>query len=145
MLLARVSEQGQWLIMIDILFWFLVGQTISGLPAMLPGTEVRVVSADLLTVYTTAFVVDNNLFFDNVLEPNAEVQILILSPNQDPKEVNALDGKALHAFISPTGDDILLKFDGMEGSLSFKNWLLEERNIVLHLVPTGGVFNDESN
>ena len=112
---------------------------------MLPGTEVRVVSADLLTVYTTAFVVDNSLFFDNVLEPNTEVQILILSPNEDAKEVNALEGKSLHAFVSPDGDDILLKFEGMEGSLSFKNWLLKERNIVLHLVPTGGVFNDESN
>ena len=131
--------------MIDILFWLLVGQTISGLPAMLPGTEVRVVSSDLLTVYTSAIVEDNNLFFDNVLEPNVEVQILILPPNSDPKAVNALEGQALHAFISPEGDDIILKFEDMEGGLSFRKWLAEERNIVLHLIPIGGTYNDESN
>lgn len=131
--------------MIDILFWFLVGQTISGLPAMSPGTEVRVVSSDLLTVYTTAIVEDNNLFFDNVLEPNVEVQILILPANVDPKAVNALEGQSLHAFISPEGDDILLRFDAMEGSLSFRKWLAEERGIILHLIPIGGSYNDESN
>jgi len=131
--------------MIDFLFWFLVGQTIAGLPAMLPGTEVRVVSSDLLTVYTSAIVEDNNLFFDNVLEPNVEVQILILPANSDPEAVNALEGKSLHAFISPEGDDIILKFEGMEGGLSFRTWLAEERNISLHLIPIGGTYNDESN
>ena len=131
--------------MIDILFWFLVGQTIAGLPAMLAGTEVRVVSSDLLTVYTSGIVEDNNLFFDNVLEPNVEVQILILPANSDPKAVNALEGQSLHAFISPEGDDIILKFEGMEGGLSFRKWLAEERNISLHLIPIGGTYNDENN
>ncbi|MCA9838167.1 MAG: hypothetical protein KC422_14715 [Trueperaceae bacterium] len=122
--------------MIDLLFWFLVSQTLSGLPDMYPGTEVRIVSMDLITIYASASVTDDELVFIGKFEPDSEVRLLILQPDANAQEtVEALGNKALHARISPEGDDILLQFAELEGPLSFKKWLKDERNITLKLNP----------
>ncbi len=123
--------------MIDLLFWFLVSQTMAGLPDMYPGTEVRVVSMDLITIYASASVEDNELILRGRFTPNAEVRLLILQPDANAQEtIEALGNKALHARISPEGDDILLQFAELDGPLSFKQWLGEERHIRLKLNPS---------
>jgi hypothetical protein len=125
--------------MADLLFWFLVSQTIAGLPDMAPGTEVRVVSTDLLAIYATAQIEDGQLILEGNLQPNEEVRILILQPNATPEEtVEALGSQALFAHISPEGEDILVQFQEIEGPLSFGKWLWEERSIMLRIIPLGG-------
>jgi hypothetical protein len=125
--------------MADLLFWFLVSQTIAGLPSMVSGTEVRIVSTDLLAIYATAQVTDERLTLEGSFQPNEEVRVLILQPDATPQEtVEALGSQALFAHISPEGDDILVQFQEIEGPLSFGKWLLEERGIMLRIVPVGG-------
>lgn len=120
--------------MVDLLFWFLVSQTISGLPDMAPGTEVRIVSLDLLTIHASAVVEDHELVFYGNLQADSEVRVLIMVPNATPKDtVEALSTKAMFARISSEGDDILLHFEELHGALSFKKWLLEERGIILSI------------
>jgi hypothetical protein len=114
-----------------------VSQTIAGLPDMYPGTEVRVVSMDLITIYASASVENNELVLKGRFTPNAEVRLLILQPDANAQEtVEALGNKALHARISPEGDDILLQFAELDGPLSFKQWLGDERHINLELNPS---------
>ena len=123
--------------MVELLFWFLVSQTLAGLPDMAPGTEVRLYSTDLFTIYAAAVVEDDRLVFEGAIEPGAEIRLLILSPSSSSDErVEALsDAKALYGRISRDGEDIWLRFDELEGPLSFKKWLLEERGITLQLIP----------
>jgi hypothetical protein len=125
--------------MVELLFWFLVSQTLAGLPDMAPGTEVRLYSTDLFTIYAVAVVEDDRLVFEGALEPGTEIRLLILSPasSSDERErVEALsDAKALYGRISRDGEDIWLRFDELEGPVSFKKWLLEERGITLQLIP----------
>lgn len=121
---------------IDLLFWFLVSQTIAGLPEMSPGTKVQIVSMDLITLYASAQVEDEWLVLEGDFEAGSEVQILILQPDATPQEtVEALSSEALSARVSPEADDLLVNFEELEGPLSFKKWLEEERDIFLRLVP----------
>lgn len=122
--------------MIDLLFWFLVSQTLVTLPDMTPGTEVRVVSNDLLTIYATGLVDNSTLMFDGELEPGKEVRLLILTPNADSKQTVDALGHALFGMVAQDGSDILLKFEDLEGPLSFGKWLQEERGIGLDLTNT---------
>ncbi len=125
--------------MADLLFWFLVSQTIAGLPDMPPGTEVRLLSTDLFAVYATAQIEDAQLILEGNLTPNEEIRILILQPDATASEtVEAVGSQALFARISPEGDDILVQFEELEGPLSFGKWLLEERGIMLRMIPLGG-------
>ena len=122
--------------MADLLFWFLVSQTIAGLPDMAPGTEVRVVSVDLLTIHASAQIEDHWLILEGTFVAGSEVLILVLQPDASAQEtVEALSNKALQARISPEGDDILVQFPELEGPLSFAKWLEEERDIFLRLIP----------
>ena len=125
--------------MTDLLFWFLVSQTVTGLPEMAPGTEVRLVSMDLLTIYASAQVEEGQLSFTGEVKPDSEVRVLILRQNATPQEtVEALGQKALFARVSPNGTDILLTFEELDGPLSFEKWLEEERDITLHMPSEGG-------
>lgn len=148
--------------MIELLFWFLVSQTISGLPDMVEDTEVRVVSMDLLTIFASAEVQDSWLILEGKLEPDSAVRVMILrpgdalsnSPKGDDAESNyatsdyaksdeAMSNKALRARISADGEDILLYFEEIEGPLSFRRWLIEERGINLRLVFVEGGNKDD--
>ncbi len=125
--------------MADLLFWFLVSQTIASLPDMAPGTVVQLVSSDLLTVYASASVEEHRLVLSGDLQAGSEVRVLIFQPNATPQAtVEALGNQALHARIGPAGDDILVEFEELEGPLSFKKWLAEERGIDLFLMPGEG-------
>lgn len=121
--------------MIELLYWFLVAQTLSGLPAMDPGTEVRVVSADLLTIHATGRVTDGALRFTSPLPPNAEVRLLVFPPDATETDVaEALSGAAaLRARVSEDGADLLISFEQTEGFLSFRMWLEDERGLELEI------------
>lgn len=121
--------------MIDLLFWFLVSQTIAGLPEMMPGTEVRLVSQDLLTVFASARVDGRALTFEGPLEPGIEMRLLIFPPDASDKERAAVisGAHALVARIDDETNDILVHFVELDGPLSFRKWLWEERGLVLHL------------
>jgi hypothetical protein len=55
----------------DLLFWFLVSQTIAGLPDMAPGTEVRIVSSDLYSaMYASAQVEGTELTLEGNIPPD---------------------------------------------------------------------------
>jgi hypothetical protein len=124
--------------MADLLFWFLVSQTIAGLPDMTSGTEVRIVSSDLMAMYASAQVNGQELILEGAMPPGTEIRVLILQPNATPEETAQALGQALSATVSPEGDDLYLEFQELEGPLSFKKWLLEERGIVLRIIPLGG-------
>ncbi len=121
--------------MTDLLFWFLVSQTVSALPTMAPGTEVRLVSQDLLAIYASARVEQGLLAFNNPLTPDLEVRLLIFPPNAtDQERASALSGaQALVGRVSAEGDDLVVQFPELGGPLSFRKWLAEERGLVLVL------------
>ena len=130
--------------MAELLFWFLVSQTVAGLPDMAPGTVVQLVSNDLLTVYASAKVEDYRLTLVGEMPPGSEVRLLIFPPDASPEATaQALGNQALHARVSPEGDDLLVRFEELEGPLSFKKWLAEERGIDLFLMPSEGEPTDE--
>lgn len=119
--------------MTELLFWFLVSQTLAGLPTMSAGTEVRVVSPDLLTIYATATVVGTRLEFASALPPGAEVRLLLFPPDASETEVaEALSGAAaLRGRVADNGRDLLVSFSEIDGYLSFRKWLREERGVTL--------------
>lgn len=123
--------------MTELLYWFLVSQTLSGLPAMDPGTEVRVVSPDLLTIHAVGRVVGDALVFSVPLPANAEIRVLVFPPDATETEVaEALSGAtALRGKVSPAGDDLWIAFEETEGFLSFRKWLEEERDMSLLVEP----------
>lgn len=106
---------------------------------MQPGTEVRIVSPDLLSVHAWAQVEDGRLVMQGDITADSEVRILILPPNASEKEtVDALGSKSLVAQVSASGQDILVSFEELEGPLSFKKWLEEERGIALQMPQKAG-------
>jgi hypothetical protein len=123
--------------MADLLFWFLVSQTIAGLPDMAPGTEVRILSSDLTAMYAAAQIEGNALILEGPIPLDTPISILILQPNATPEDTVQALGQALPAMVSPEGDDLYLKFQELEGPLSFKKWLFEERGIVLRVSSLG--------
>jgi hypothetical protein len=118
---------------IDLLFWFLVSQTITGLPTMTPGTEVKVVAVDLYPVLATATVDNQSLIFDRALEANQEVRLLIIASGANESETVAALQNALFGRVSPDANDIYVQLPGLDGSLSFRKWLTDERGIRLVL------------
>ncbi len=119
---------------------------------MAEGTEVRVVSMDLLTIYASAQVQDSWLILEGKLEPDSTVRVMILRPDDALEETakniyaksdEAMSNKALRARISSDGEDILLSFEEIEGPLSFRRWLIEERGINLRLVLIEGGNKDD--
>ena len=119
--------------MSELLFWFLVSQTLAGLPQMPPGTEVRLVSRDLLTVYGSARVEDGRLQFDSSMRSGQELRLLIFPPDaSDQERAQALSGaQAIPGRVSDDRVDILIEFPELDGPLSLRKWLAEERDILL--------------
>lgn len=115
--------------------FLLVGQLLAVLPAMPEGTELRIVSTDLMTVYASASVHDGELVFEAFPPPGTEVRIIIFPPDGSPADrVASLDSaRALVGRISADGADVLLtEPQGLE-PLSLRELLLRERNVALRL------------
>ncbi len=114
---------------------FLLGQLTLHLPMMPAGTEVRLMSVDLFTVYASAQVERGSLKFRELPPPGTEVRILIFPPDADDTTVAAaLSGAtALKGFVSEAGTDILVLYEGNDEPLSLRAQLLQEREIWLDL------------
>ena len=114
---------------------FLVGQLLLHLPMMPAGTEVRIMSVDLFTVYASAQVDGSYLKFRELPPPGTEVRILIFPQGADDASLaEALSGAtALKGFVSDAGTDILVLLEGESEPLSLRALLLQEREIWLDL------------
>lgn len=121
--------------------WFVVGQVLALLPAMPEGTEVRILSADLFTVYASARVQAGRLQFNEFPPVGTIVRVLIFPPDPSPEDrAAALSGAtALQGRVTqtPDGPDILLTDAGDPEPVSLREVLQDERGIVLEL-PLGG-------
>jgi len=117
----------------------LVAQTAIGLPALPAGTEVRLVSPDLLTVYASARIQDAQLTFPAAPAPGTELRLLFFPPDATQAErAAALSGaRAISGRISVDGKDILLRFPESDQPVSLRA-LLEQRDISLAIAPGKG-------
>jgi len=110
-----------------VLLLLALSQIVSGMPSMLPGTHVRIVMPDLMTVIDVAVVEDGELIFHADFEPNQSVRLLI---SYSPDEYLV----APRALISAEGDDILVYFDNVGHVISLRDWL-EQRGVRLIMRP----------
>lgn len=115
--------------------FLLVGQMLAVLPAMPDGTELRIVSTDLLTVFASSSVQDGELVFTELPAPGTEIRIIIFPADVTPEQrVESLrPGKALVGRISSDGTDVLLTEPESLEPLSLRSLLLRERQVVLRL------------
>jgi hypothetical protein len=118
---------------IHVLIWFLLSQIVTGLPDMSPGTEVRLVSQDLLTIYASARVEGGQLAFSGTIEPDQEVRLLIFPPGVRPQQQGEVlvGASAFPGRIASHGQDILVRFSDDGDPVSLLDWLGEERGILL--------------
>ncbi len=119
----------------SIAFFLMLGQAVFQLPAMPEGTEVRIVSVDLLTVYASAKVVDGHLVFGEFPPPGTEVRVLIFPPDDDvrSKAAQLAGATAYRGAVTQGGTDVQLSVEGRSRPLSLREILLEEREIWLDL------------
>jgi hypothetical protein len=123
--------------MVGLLLWFVLAQAASFLPAFPVGTELRLVSPDLLTVYSSGRVTpDRQLVVDQPLDAGTELRLLVFPPNATPAEVaEALSpARALYGRVADDRADVLVRFPGLDAPASLRRWLAEERDIALVLV-----------
>jgi hypothetical protein len=123
--------------MVGLLLWFVLAQAASFLPAFPVGTELRLVSPDLLTVYSSGRVTpDRQLVVDQPLDAGTELRLLVFPPNATPAEVaEALSpARALYGRVADDRADVLVRFPGLDEPVSLRQWLAAERDIALVLV-----------
>lgn len=116
-----------------MLQWFLIGQA-ALFPTLTPGSEVRLVSPDLLRVHASGRLIDGVLELEGELPPGVEVRVLIFPPDAGPDEsAAALTGAtAVSARIDDTGDDLrILPADGGD-AVSWRA-ALERQGVTLRL------------
>lgn len=113
--------------------FLLIGQMLAVLPAMPEGTEVRLVSTDLMTIYATATVRGSELLFLDFPPPGSEVRVLIFPPDAAPDEVveSLSTVRALVGRISPDGSDVLLTEPANLEPLSLRALLAAEHRVTL--------------
>lgn len=119
--------------MSELMVWFLLVQALSGFnfPSMQEGTRVQLVSPDLLTRYSEAEVINSQLIFETVLQPNTNVKLLISFEGTCtlPAVLESYEGT-----VSPAGDDILLYVGNPRTVVSLREFLDNERRIRLEIV-----------
>lgn len=121
----------------DLLFGFLIAQTVAGLPAFPVGTELRLVSPDLLTVYSSGRVTEGgHLVVDLPLDAGTELRLLVFPPDAtDAEKAEVLSGaRAIYGRVADDRADLLVRFPDVEAPVSLRAWLREERGIELVLV-----------
>jgi hypothetical protein len=119
------------------LIWFLIGQATASLPSFPVGTELRLVSPDLLTVYSSGRVTaDRHLIVDLPLDAGTELRLLVFPPGAtDVEKAEALSGvRAVFGRVADDRADILVRFPDSDAPVSLRRWLADERDIVLVLV-----------
>ncbi len=109
----------------QVLFGLLIAQTLTGLPAFPTGTELRLVSPDLLTVYSSGRVTDGgHLIVDHALQAGTELRLLVFPPDAtDAEKAEALSGaRAIYGRVADDRSDILVRFPEVEAPVSLREW-----------------------
>jgi hypothetical protein len=119
-----------------VLFGVVLGMSLADLPGFASGTELRIVSPDLLTVYSSGRVEEGHLMIDLPLDVGTEVRLLVFGPDDDDADIALAlaGGAALYGHVAEDRADILLSVDGLEAPLSLRTWLLEEHGITLVMI-----------
>ena len=119
-----------------VLFGFLLGVSLADLPTFAAGTELRVVSPDLLTLYSSGRVEDGNLMIDLPLDVGTEVRLLVFGPDDDDAEIALAlaGGTALYGHVADDRADILLRVGDLDEPLSLRTWLIEEHGSTLVMI-----------
>lgn len=121
----------------DLLFGFLIAQTVAGLPAFPVGTELRLVSPDLLTVYSSGRVTEGgHVVIDLPLDAGTELRLLVFPPDAtDADKAEVLSGaRAIYARVADDRADLIVRFPDVDAPVSLRAWLRDERGIELVLV-----------
>ena len=95
------------------------------------GSEVRLVSVDLLRVYATGRVVEGRLEMFGRLPPGQQLRLLIFSMEQDKQsggETGVL-GSALTGIVDADGRSILVIVKEGHGAVDFGAWLQKQFGI----------------
>lgn len=129
---ARIKDVVHSMAMLlGLTLWVLVNQPLPTLPAMRPGTEVRIVLPDLVTMLGRAVVEDEQLLFHELrgLEPNREVRILISHAEQG-------EFSLFTARVDAEGSDLRILFnpDAPQETISLRTWLAAHYGIHMILV-----------
>jgi hypothetical protein len=107
------------------------------LPLFGPGSELRFVSPDLLSVYASGSVSEDlELRIDLPLAAGTEVRLVIFPPNADDAAMaEALAPASRHlGRVAEDRNDIDVLFAGAEGVVSLRAYLQEEYGVRLILV-----------
>lgn len=122
---------------VGLSLFYLLGQAATGLPALPVGSEVRLVSLDLLTVYASAQVKENTLVFTDLPPAGTLVRVLIFPPDASQAERAAtLSGAwAMSGRVGPDGTDILLVMPNETEPRSLRALLWRERGVELRTRP----------
>jgi hypothetical protein len=109
---------------------------LADLPAFPAGAELRIVSPDLLTVYSSGRVENERLTIDLPLDVGTEVRLLVFPPDAtDEERAQALTGgSALNGTVAEDRADILLRIEDLDEPLSLRTWLFEEHGIMLVMI-----------
>ncbi len=121
----------------DLIFGFLLAQALGGMPAFPVGTELRLVSPDLLTVYSSGRVMEGGqLVVDLPLDAGTELRLLVFPPDAtDVEKAAALSGaRAIFGRVADDRSDVLVRFPDADAAVSLREWLRLERGIALVLV-----------
>lgn len=119
--------------MSGFILWLLLSQILIGAHNIVPGTVVTLAAPELVPVYSSAVVEGNRLIFDQSLEPETEVRVLIILPGIEATSST----EAPYGRIGPTGDDIFVQFEGASQAVSLRKWLAEEYGIELVFSSSG--------
>ena len=119
-----------------VLFGFVLGVSLAELPAFPAGTELRVVSPDLLTLYSSGRVEEGHLMIDLPLDVGTEVRLLVFGPDADDAEIALAlaGGAALYGHVAEDRADILLRIGDLDEPLSLRTWLRDEHGITLVMI-----------
>lgn len=92
-----------------LLHLFVIGQAVA-FPTLTPGSEVRLVSPDLMRVHASGRLEGGVLELEGELPPGLEVRVLIFPPDAGPEATaEALSGAtALRARVGDDGRDLLV-------------------------------------
>ena len=109
---------------------------LADLPAFAAGAELRIVSPDLLTVYSSGRVEDGHLTIDLPLDVGTEVRLLVFPADAtDEERAEALSGgTALNGTVAEDRADILLRVEDLDDPLSLREWLREQHGITLVMI-----------